>query len=68
MLTIKLQQDEPFLIEHQGVEVWITMRKDGGGVRAYIAGPKEVRISRPHKHDTDGDKLASFERLFGRRN
>jgi len=68
MLCISLNRDEPFRIEHNGVEVWISLRKAGSKIRAHISGPPDMRVDRPRKHEADVEKLASFEHLFGRRN
>lgn len=64
MLVISLNRDEPFKIEHNGVEVWISLRKDGSKFRAYIAGPSDMRVSRPWKHEEQGQTGESFDRLF----
>jgi sRNA-binding carbon storage regulator CsrA len=46
MLVITLKKDEPFRVCHEGVELWITVRKSGGKLKAYIEAPKELQISR----------------------
>ncbi len=46
MLIITVKNDQPFRVCHKGVELWITVKRSGGKLKAYIEGPKELQVSR----------------------
>lgn len=46
MLVITCRDKESFRVSHEGVEVWITLKKHNGKIRVYVDGPKALQVLR----------------------
>ena len=46
MLVITCRDNESFRISHEGVEVWITLKKHNGKIRVYVDGPRGFQVLR----------------------
>ena len=59
MLVITCRDKESFRVSHEGVEVWITLKKHNGKIRVYVSGPKALQVLRENL--CESEPVASAE-------
>jgi sRNA-binding carbon storage regulator CsrA len=46
MLSIRIRPGERFQISHQGVQAWVTVKRQGGHIQVVVDGPRQLKVIR----------------------